>query len=447
MASPPVTRRLRLAARDAGRVPRLYRWPVAGVASWISSRQASFDIMVAAIVAFTALWQPFNVRVGPRVRLIGLGMAVALLGRRRYPLVVMALVSLGGLLQVLLYSPWHDPQLYDIAVLIAMYSVVKYGRRLWHGLLAAVPVVIGCGIELERHINAAPDLPRLARLWVEESAFLMAVCVAVWLSAYTVRTRRLYVAGLEERAATAERERDHLARIAVATERASIARELHDVVAHSMAVMIVQADGATYTLDADPDRAKAAIKQVASTGRDALEDMRRLVGVLRGGDEETDPAADRRRVGLDQLGALVDRARSAGLRVTLTESGERPELPPSAELTVYRIVQEALTNVLRHAGLSAAVDLALRYRPDAVLIDVDDDGGAAATGHDSGDGSGRHGSEGGSGGYGSDGGSGRYGEGHGLVGMRERVAVHGGTFEAGPKLSGGWRVHAEVPWT
>jgi signal transduction histidine kinase len=169
--------------------------------------------------------------------------------------------------------------------------------------------------------------------------------------------------------------------------------------------------------------------------------MRRLVGVLRGGDvERTEPEADRRRIDLDQLGALVDRARSAGLRVTLTEQGQRPELAASAELTVYRIVQEALTNVLRHAGPGATVDLALRYQPGAVRIEVGDDGGGAATGggHRP-ERSGRPGSDGG--------GSARRGSGHGLVGMRERVAVHGGTLEAGPTLGGGWRVSAEVPWT
>ncbi|GAA5196924.1 sensor histidine kinase [Rugosimonospora acidiphila] len=404
--------------------------------------------MVAGIVLVLAALPVLDRRY-TGVELIGLGMAAALLARRRYPLAVLAAVCAGGLLQVLLYPPTQDPQPYDIAVLIAMYSVVKYGRLLWHGLLAAVPVAIGCGIELYRHVATRPGLVSHPRLWIEESAFFLAICGAVWLSGYTVRTRRLYVAGLQLRAFTAERERDHLARIAVATERASIARELHDVVAHSMAVMIVQADGAAYTLDGDPERAKGAIRQVAATGRDALEDMRRLVGVLRGGEDEAEPGTDRRRAGLDQLGALVDRARTAGLGVTLTEDGGRPELPAAADLTVYRIVQEALTNVLRHAGQAAGVELALRYRPGLVRIEATDDGGAPApeARHNR---SGRPADEG-ERGHGRRGGTGptrRPGEpGHGLVGMRERVAVHGGTFEAGPRLGGGWRVTAEVPWT
>ncbi|HEY2674752.1 MAG TPA: sensor histidine kinase [Rugosimonospora sp.] len=444
MASLPATRRS--SPPPPGRsVARLVRGLVTGPGERprIRPRAALFDVMVAAIVGLAAVVPLLSARRGIGVELIGLGMAAALLFRRRYPLPVMAAVSLSGLLQVLLYSHRHDPQLYDVAVLIAMYSTVKYGRRLWHGFLAAVPVVLGCGIELVRHIAIHSNLHHYAQLWAEETAFLLTICATVWLTAYTLRTRRLYVASLEARAATAERERDHLARIAVATERASIARELHDVVAHSMAVMIVQADGAAYTLDGDPDRAKVAIKQVAATGRDALEDMRRLVGVLRAGhDDETEPPADRRRIGLDQLDALVDGARSAGLTVTLTEDGQRPELPAAVGLAVYRIVQEALTNVLRHAGPTSAVELALRYRPDTVRIEVGDDGGGSGATRSSP--AQAEASRSRSPGTCS---SEVSGEGHGLVGMRERVTVYGGTFEAGPRLGGGWRVSAEVPWT
>jgi signal transduction histidine kinase len=384
-------------------------------------RSALFDLMVAGLVALLVL----PGRLGG-IGLIGLGMAAALLPRRRYPLAVMAVVSSLGLLQVLLFPPSADPRPFDVAVLIAMYSAVKYGRRLWHGLLAAVPVVIGAVIEVARHLPTTTAAGGQWRSWGESLFFVLGLCAAVWLTAYTLRTRRLYVLGLEERAATAEREREHLATIAVAEERATIARELHDVVAHSMAVMIVQADGASYTLDQDPEQARIAIKQVAATGRDALEDMRRLVGVLRGaGADEDAGAADRRRAGLDQLATLADRARSAGLTLTVSEDERPPLLPAAVELTVFRILQEALTNVLRHAGPGARVALCLRYRPGAVGVEVTDDGG------------GRLATE-----------SVRVGgAGHGLVGMRERVAVHGGTFAAGPKLGGGWSVTAEVPWT
>jgi signal transduction histidine kinase len=407
------------AAAALARRPAGYPSVMTGIRGRRWLRSALFDLGIAGLVWLLVLF--VGVVREPSLALIGLAMGVAVLFRRRFPLSVMAAVSGLALCQVLFYPPRvGDPMPYDVAVLIAMYSVVKYARPFWHGLLAALPVAIGIGIEVVR-MGAQGN-------WVTSVLFLVAVCGGVWLTAYTVRTRRLYVQGLEERAATAERERDHLAQIAVADERASIARELHDVVAHSLAVMIVQADGASYALGGEPEQARLAIKQVAATGREALEDMRRLVGVLRGTSDGCDPAGDRRRVGLDQLGALLDRARSAGLAVELTSSGERPVVPPAVELTVYRLVQEALTNVLRHAGPAASVRLLVGYRPGAVTVEVDDDGAGRLSRP-----------------------PGAPGEfdaagGHGLVGMRERVAVHGGSFRAGPKLGGGWRVTAEVPW-
>jgi signal transduction histidine kinase len=395
-------------------------------------RSLLFDLMVAGTVAVLVLLPLDGLRHGA-LGLVGLGMAAALPWRRRYPLGVMAAVSALGLLQVLLFPPTSDPRPFDIAIFIAMYSVVKYARHRWHGLLAAVPVVIGAVIEVARHTGGRAAQVGAAQAWVESLFFLLAFCAAVWLTALTLRTRRLYLLGLEERAATAERERDHLATIAVAQERATIARELHDVVAHCMAVMIVQADGASYALDRDPEQARVAIKQVAATGRDALEDMRRLVGVLRGGpDEPGGGEVDRRRIGLDQLVALADRARSAGLALAVTEDGDRPALPAALELAVFRIVQEALTNVLRHAGPGARVTLALRYRPGSVGVEVTDDGGGRLA-------VGSRLEDAGHPGHAAH-------PGHGLVGMRERVAVHGGTFAAGPRLGGGWHVTAEVPW-
>ena len=410
-------------------------------------RSLLFDLMVAGIVALLVVpigGLRFSGLLLGGLELLGLAMAAALPWRRRYPLGVMAVVSALGLLQVLLFPPSSDPRPFDVAILIAMYSVVKYGRHRWHAALAAVPVVIGAVIEVARHMDGRAAQVGRVQAWGESLFFLLAFCAAVWLTAYTLRTRRLYVLGLEERAATAERERDHLATIAVARERATIARELHDVVAHSMAVMIVQADGASYALDRDPEQARVAMKQVAATGREALEDMRRLVGVLRGGalggeaprgeapgGEADGPGgldSDRRRVGLDQLAALADRARSAGLAVEVTEDGERPALPAAVDLTVFRVLQEALTNVLRHAGPGARVALALRYRPGLVGLEVTDDGGGALAAAPPS----RRPAD---------------GTGHGLVGMRERVAVHEGTFAAGPRLGGGWRVTAQVPWT
>jgi signal transduction histidine kinase len=258
-----------------------------------------------------------------------------------------------------------------------------------------------------------------AKNWYLLALWYLGVCGGVWLMAYTVRQRHIYVAGLEERAATLEREREHLARIAVADERAAIARELHDVVAHSLAVMIVQADGGRYAFDNDPDRSRQALATVADTGRGALEDMRRLVGVLRGSAED-DADTERRPITLAELDTLVQGARSAGLQVVVDTAVADP-LPPAIQLAVFRIAQEGLTNVLRHAGPSACVSVDLKQEADLLTLCVRDDGGQ------------RHEVPV------------QRGPGHGLTGMRERVAVHGGKLVAGPMLDGGWSIRAEIP--
>jgi signal transduction histidine kinase len=366
-------------------------------------RQWAFDGLVAAgIFGLTSLG--IFMRVTPRPTMVlGFLMAVAILFRRRTPVLTMAVVASAALMQVILWPPGNDPLPYDLAVLVAMFSAVKYSKSIFFGYLAGLVVSIGIVIEVVRHW--APN-------WWAMALFYVGVCGGVWLMAYTMRTRRLYVRTLEERAASLERERDALARIAVADERASIARELHDVVAHSLAVMIVQADGGRYAIDTDPGRARQALETVAGTGREALEDMRRLVGVLRGGDEGG--PAERR---IHTLKELIERARSAGLTVLWDE--QDLTLSPALELTVFRLVQESITNVIRHAGPAASVSLSLRRLDDRVEIEVMDDGaGSPLPAH---------------------------GDGHGLIGMRERVAVHSGRLETGPLLTGGWRVFACLP--
>jgi signal transduction histidine kinase len=377
---------------------------------------ALFDVMIAGIVAVSGL---LTARATPHGLaesvLFGGSMALAVLFRRRFPTLVMAVVSSIAFVQVV--TDQQIPAPYDVGVLFALYAVVKYARSVWLVFLAGAVAALGVAL-----LVAARGF---GSGWETEAVMYAAICAAVWLTAYVLRTRRLYVESLEERAATAERERDHLAQLAAADERAGIARELHDVVAHSLAVMIVQADGAAYTLDADPAQARGALDTIAATGRDALEDMRRIVGVLRG-THAAESDQERRRISLDQLGPLVDRARSAGLRVDLRITGEPHGLTPADELTVFRLAQEALTNALRHAGQGAMVTLAVAFGPGAVTLEIVDDGAgrlvtvggpsvAVASG------------------------------GHGLIGMRERVAVHGGQFSAGPRLGGGWQVRAVVP--
>jgi signal transduction histidine kinase len=377
-------------------------------------RSTVFDLCVALSVALMATLG-LTIRTAPHVSSVpGYVMALALLFRRQRPLVTMGVVGAAALAQVVLFTGQHDPLPYDVAVLIAMYSAVKYGRRMLDAWLAAAVVATGIVIEVVRSGGAG---------WWAMALVYVAVCGGIWLVGYTVRARRIYVAGLEERAATLERERQHLARIAVADERAAIARELHDVVAHSLAVMIVQADGGRYAFETDPAKAREALGTVADTGRAALEDMRRLVGVLRGsGTGEPEP--ERHWATVEELDSLVGRARSAGLVVEMSTTGTPAGLSAAVELAVYRIVQEALTNVLRHAGRDAKVALSIAYGPEEELaLSIVDDGGdhVDRPGHI------------------------EKSSGNGLVGMRERVAVHGGRFEAGPRLDGGWAVDVTIP--
>ncbi|MFG1743810.1 sensor histidine kinase [Micromonospora chalcea] len=376
-------------------------------------RGIAFDTAVCGLVVFFAVSAYVAGQIGLPAFAVGLAAAVAVFFRRTHPTAVAAAVAALALVQVI--AGW-GPLAYDIAVLIALYSVVKYADRLRDGIVAGVVAVLG-------GVLAALQTPGAGPWWM--GAFFYALIVgAVWLAGLNLRTRRLYVLSLEDRAATLEREREAQARAAVAEERTRIARELHDVVAHSMAVMIVQADGVRFTLDRDPATAREAAKVVADTGRAALEEMRRLVGVLREPTATQPDPADgpaHRRPALVELPALLDRFRAAGLRVACGGAGAPPPLPPGLELTVYRVVQESLTNTLKHAGVGASVKLTLDWSADAVVIRAVDDGrgrpvdGPAPSG------------------------------GHGLVGMRERVGVYDGSLAAGPTLAGGWRVRARLP--
>ncbi|WP_189043850.1 sensor histidine kinase [Micromonospora sonchi] len=386
-----------------------------------------FDVAVSGVVMLFGAASAVAAPGGWWSSAIGVAMGLALLFRRSRPVAVTAVVAVLAFVQVAL--GW-GPMPYDVAVLIALYSVVKCADRLRDGVLAGILAAIGV-------VLAALQSPAQGP-WYFTTIYYGLVAGAVWLAALNVRTRRLYVLSLEERAATLEREREAEARAAVAEERTRIARELHDVVAHSMAVMIVQADGARYMIDKSPETARNAVKVVADTGRQALADMRRLVGVLREpGPPESeseprtpDPAEaavgppaepSHRRPAVAELPALLDRFRDAGLRVRYTVTGSAVPLPAPLELTVYRLAQEALTNVLKHAGVGAGVEVTLAHGAGAVELRVVDDGRGGGPVAPTPPG------------------------GHGLIGMRERVSVYGGSLTAGPRLAGGWQVHARLP--
>jgi signal transduction histidine kinase len=252
---------------------------------------------------------------------------------------------------------------------------------------------------------------------VTSLAFLGLVAIAAGIS---VRNRRLHVTALVDRANALAVERDQGAQLAAAAERARIAREMHDVVAHSLSVMIALADGAGAAMERSPDRAREALEELSGTGRAALGDMRRVLGALRDPQAPLDPQP-----GSVDLDHLIDRFRTAGVPVRWTRTG--PPLPPDAglQLAVYRIVQEALTNVLRHAPGTGRVDVVMVSTDGHVEITVTDSGGALGRGGVA---------------AGDSAGSGR-----GLIGMRERAAVYGGRVQAGPH-DAGWRVHAVLSW-
>ena len=247
------------------------------------------------------------------------------------------------------------------------------------------------------------------------SAQIFVPFTAAYLFGSTMRNRRLYLEQLEARSRALERERDEETRRALAEERLRIAQELHDVVAHSMGVIAVQAGMGAHVIDSEPGEAKKALEAILQTSRSNLGEMRRMLGVLRE-DEGTSyvPAP-----GLADLDRLVRDVASAGLHAQVRVEGISTELPPGVDFTAYRIVQEALTNVLKHAGPATATVI-IGYEGTALRLEILDDGcgvnGRATPG------------------------------GHGLVGMRERVGVYGGSFEAGPRIVGGFRVAVRLPY-
>jgi signal transduction histidine kinase len=347
----------------------------------------------------------------PRSRL-ALGYALALLhtlplaARRRFPGAVLGISAVSGLAVAALGLP---PIVLGPAILVAVYSVAAYGDR-WVSLAGLAVAEVGLAA-----IQFTPGRQQAVTLVVD-----MLVVAAAWLLGHFVADRRVYAARLEERTAELEQAREELARRAVAEERLRLARELHDVVAHAMSVIAVQSGVGAHVADSRPEEAAKALAAVEATSRAALTELRRMLGVLR---QDSEPLGSLAPVpGLADLDGLLAEVAKAGLAVKLRVEGTRPELPAGVDLSAYRIVQEALTNVVKHAG-PARAEVTIRYRDQDVTVEVTDDGRGitAPTG------------------------DGRAGVGHGLIGMRERVAAFGGDLEAGPRPGGGFRVAARLP--
>jgi signal transduction histidine kinase len=327
-----------------------------------------------------------------------------LLARRRFPF--LAPVFVFGVHIAISFTDPHAAGSLDtgaIALLLAFWAVGSYN----HGQLAIAGLGIGLGTLA---IIAAED----DRVDVSLALNTAILYTGAWLFALLLarRSRRAHAA--EERAAQLERDQHESAVAAAAEERTRIARELHDVIAHSLSVMTVQAGAARTLLPEHPEQAMPPLLAVEETGRQTLAEMRRLLGILReGGASALAPQP-----GLTQLPALAESVRHAGLPVEVSVEGRPRPLPAGVDLTAYRIVQEALTNTLKHAGPTRA-SVVVRYDRDAIVLSISDDGGVPTA---------------------ADGGSG-----HGLTGMRERVALYGGELHAGPGSNGGFVVSARLP--
>ncbi|HWD80961.1 MAG TPA: sensor histidine kinase, partial [Kribbella sp.] len=345
--------------------------------------------------------------------LLAFGMLAPLIWRRTHPELVFFTVCAVATLQWLVGV---ELQPGNVGLLVALYAITVYGDV----RLSRIALGIG-GLGV---------LMAVSRYWansdwkqqVTTMGGLAALVFGVWAFGERRRTRGLYVAQLEERAAQLERDRDREAKLAVSNERTRIAREIHDVVAHGLSIMIVQADGGLYAADQSPEAAKKALATIGDTGRASLTEMRKMLGLLKQ-DEQSDlgPHQPRPQPGVSSLPELIENVRAAGLPVEYTVTGQPRELPALLGLTAYRIVQEGLTNTLKHAGPGARTSVTLDFGREMLTVVVTDDGRGAGVAPST-------------------------DPGHGLVGMRQRVSVSGGTVSAGPKAGGGYEVIARLPY-
>ncbi|WP_344421727.1 sensor histidine kinase [Amycolatopsis minnesotensis] len=374
--------------------------------------------------------------------------AIAAAGvRHRLPLVTFT-AGLGAAFAHLVLG--NDVRPVDVVVLIGLYTVASRGPQLRAIALVLIGFVVAGGWSIyENAVTEDEHASGMARIddsaaWVPpppcpplpRQPFVAPPCPVVpvdeartttwggfpvlglaltvtWLTGLTAQQRRVRLAELRQRAEDLERERDTRAALAVAAERGRISRELHDVVAHALSVVVLQAQGGAAELARRPERTGEALEAIVDTGRTALAETRLLLGSLGQDAPEWQP-----RPGVERVPQLVEEARGAGTGVRLRVDGQPHPLPPAVDLAAYRIVQEALTNTRKHAGAGASAAIVLRYAPTALEIDVTDDGTAPDRDTT---------------------------PGQGIRGMRERVTVLGGAFEAGPIEEGGFAVHATLP--
>jgi signal transduction histidine kinase len=374
------------------------------------SVQPLLDVAVPVLLAVLSVTQLVADRPPGSPALLtvtALAAVLPLAARRSAPLAVTAVVVVGVVGQVLVSGGAPPTFASFVATMICIYTLVREARL---GPMLAGLLLIAVAVAVTTFLQARVDT-------VEPFEFVYPVVyfgLAGGLGAL-VRQRALRLAAVEDRAALLETELQREAALAAAEERSRIARELHDVVAHGLSLMVVQAEAAEEMLDRSPEAAVRPLRRVQETGRESLGEMRRLLGILRT-PEGAQSAGTAPQPSLRRLPDLVQEAETAGLAVSVATDGTATDLPLGVELAAYRIVQEALTNTRRHAR-AHSVWVRLAYSPQDLRIEVTDDG--------RGPGGGR--------------------PGHGLIGMRERAALYGGTLDAGPGPDGGFRVVAVLP--
>jgi signal transduction histidine kinase len=361
-----------------------------------------------AVAAQVETWASAAFTAKIPMALLALAITVPVAWRRRFPVAVLGLGLLSGL-AFGHYWPDVDPIYQIIALLVVCYSVGAYAN-LAAGLASVLVVVsiYATGAVLDEIRN--PQLHGPADVGM--LAFLV---IGAWVTGRLVERRSGQAAKMTERAERLEREREQQEAEALARERGRIARELHDIIAHSVSVMVIQAGAAEQLLTSDPPQARESLQSVQELGRSTVDELRRMLGILREDPQEVSLNPQPRMAGLP---GLIRQLREAGLPVEMRVEGTQLDLPPGVDLSAFRIVQEALTNTLKHAQ-PARAQVLVRYGGGMLDLEIVDDGTPRTHGRD--------------------------GHGHGLVGMRERAALYGGDFAAGPRPGGGYAVRARLP--
>ena len=386
---------------------------------WARDPRVLVDLLVAAVVAVLAVVDVASTSAEPLrgdrtadglAYVLVLAGSVSLVWRRRAPIAVLAIVT------AVIIAFWLRDYgaLLSVLGLPAVYAVAAHAerrRQAWWALgVAWVVLMIAASVSvLDR-----PD----------GFAYLQALSVAAFLigamaAGVLIRNRERIFVDTERRAAAAEADRLAEAERAVIRERSRIAREMHDVVAHGMSVVAVQAAAGREIVHTNPDKAAEVFARIEAVGRESLTELRRMLGVLR--DTADDQASLTPQPGISDIAAAVAQSSSTGVATDLVIDGRQRAVSPGIELTAYRIVQEALTNVRKHAGRSASATVRISYETEVLVVEVTDDGCGAATSLSG------------------------VGAGNGLIGMRERVEIYGGEFTSGPRLGGGYAVHAVLP--